>query len=371
MKKYRIIFLSTLALATTAILLKYSKSIGGTDQQNPVVIDSFVPDAKTIASIQKENKKPSRRFRQLYSKVSLDTFQLPKPNSRFLKGLENQLTLLQKVEDDKFGDLNIQVEKLEEVVEIFRSAKSMEDITSALDAYQLSGNGSGKVLFTGYYTPIIRASKVQSSTYKFPVSIDKPDQKDYVIKVVYLRDSSDINDINREGNAILAYTDGTRQLAAFNGDYNRVTIKSDFYKNEEDHDLTNDESVATVKSKNVQKLLVTYNTYDQKDGIKPVGVAKIPLTTNYSVAVDRNYIPMGSVLLAEVPILDDNGNVVRHDLRFVLAQDTGEAIKGAAHVDLYMGEGDAAKESIKHMKKYGRLWLLLPKEKPKVLAQNL
>jgi membrane-bound lytic murein transglycosylase A len=365
MKKYWIIFLSTLTLASSAVLIRFGKSLLGNERQNPVAIDSFVPDAKTIASIQKDNKKPNRRFRQLYSKVSLDSFKLPKPDTRFLKGLENQLTLLKKVEDDKFGDLNVQVEQLEEVVDIFRSAKNIEEITTSLDAYQLSGDGRGNVKFTGYYSPVIRASKTQDELYKYPVSIDKPDKKDDNLKVVYLRDRSDITDINREGTAILHYTDGTRQLAAFNGDYNRVTIESEIEG--ENHDLTTTEESNTK----VKKLLVTYNTYDQKGGVQPIGAAKVPLTPNCSIAVDKNYIPLGGVLLAEVPILDDKGNIIRYDLRFVLAQDSGSGIKGAAHVDLYMGEGDSAENRIKNMNKYGRLWLLLPKESPKVLAQNL
>ena len=107
-----------------------------------------------------------------------------------------------------------------------------------------------------------------------------------------------------------------------------------------------------------------------------MGVSKVPLTSDFTIAVDDNYIPLGSVLLAEIPILSANGSLIRTEMRFVVAQDRGSKIKGVSHVDLYMGEGDDAKERIKNMHKYGHIWLLLPKNaepaaRNKALAQKL
>ena len=71
--------------------------------------------------------------------------------------------------------------------------------------------------------------------------------------------------------------------------------------------------------------------------------------------------------------IDEKGNFVRSELRFILAQDTGSAIIGSGHIDLYMGEGETGRKRIEFMNQSGRVWLLLPKEasEKKLLAQNL
>jgi membrane-bound lytic murein transglycosylase len=153
-----------------------------------------------------------------------------------------------------------------------------------------------------------------------------------------------------EGVAYLQFPDGERRVVAYDGDSRKI-------------ESNDDESGYT-------------SVFTQRDKNRAMGVAKVPLTTDFTVAVDANYIPLGSVLLAEIPILDGNGNLVRSEMRFVVAQDKGSKIKGISHVDLYMGEGDGAKNRIKDMNKYGRMWLLLPKtsekDKPsKSLAQKM
>ena len=154
------------------------------------------------------------------------------------------------------------------------------------------------------------------------------------------------------------FPDGEKRLVAFDGDYRKV------YE-EVDNELGNESEPKKVLARYTSVMSTKY------EKSKPMGAAKIPLTSDVTVAVDNDYIPLGAVLLAEVPILDEQGNLIRMDLRFVLAQDTGSKIQGTGHVDLYMGEGDGAKNRIKNMNKYGRVWLLLPKEKTKILAQNL
>jgi membrane-bound lytic murein transglycosylase A len=366
MKKYRILFFYSIMLAMTLIVARtWREQSKQTDTPQAVALDSFLPDAKTVKAELKKTGKSHRRFRELYKKVNIAALTLPKTNTnaRFLKGLEQQLTLLKKAADDTYGDLTVNAEDLRDVVDIIRHAKSNEDIFASLDAYQICGNGSGDVTFTGYYSPVIRASKYQSAMYKYPVSLNLPDKKSESLHIVYLKDGADKDLINKEGTAILQLTDGTRHFVAFNGDYNRVKVDEG-----ENHDLTDNNLTSEP-----QKMLVTYNVYQNTSGeqIRPVGAAKVPLTADYSVAVDKNIIPLGSVLLAEVPIMNDKGQIIRHEYRFLLAQDTGSAIKGAK-IDLYMGEGDKAKDKMDTMKAPGRVWLLLPhKEEKKLVAQNL
>jgi membrane-bound lytic murein transglycosylase A len=105
----------------------------------------------------------------------------------------------------------------------------------------------------------------------------------------------------------------------------------------------------------------------------PKGAGHVPLTTEYSIAVDRRYIPMGSCLLAKVPIIDRNNRIDHYEYRILIAQDVGGAIKGPGRVDLYTGVGDKGRQKASALHHYGNLWLLTPKDResdiqPKVTA---
>ncbi|GAB1233061.1 murein transglycosylase A [Ferrigenium sp. UT4] len=89
----------------------------------------------------------------------------------------------------------------------------------------------------------------------------------------------------------------------------------------------------------------------------PLGALGVPLTNEYSIAVDRRSIPLGvPVFLATTqPNSSDPLN------RLVFAQDTGGAIKGAVRADFFWGLGELAGHQAGRMKQSGRLWILFPK----------
>lgn len=93
---------------------------------------------------------------------------------------------------------------------------------------------------------------------------------------------------------------------------------------------------------------------DSDDG--PRGSLNVPLTPGYSVAVDRNVVPLGSLLWLSTTRPDGTALV-----RPVAAQDTGGAITGEVRADLFWGTGDAAGELAGHMKQKGTIWMLWPK----------
>lgn len=72
------------------------------------------------------------------------------------------------------------------------------------------------------------------------------------------------------------------------------------------------------------------------------GASAVPLIGRASVASDRSIIPAGTTLLAEVPLLDNNGKFNgQYELRLMVALDVGGAIKGQ-HFDIYQGIGPDA-----------------------------
>lgn len=135
--------------------------------------------------------------------------------------------------------------------------------------------------------------------------------------------------------------------------------------NEEDEviDSTDNEEVA-VKEIDEQTLSQNPNyVFFKKVNLRLQSSSGQPLTPYTSIATDRRYIPSGAVLLAATPIVDKNEKCKHHALQFVLAQDTGGAIKGTGHVDWYVGKGDRAKKVAERIHHYGQLWLVLPKKK--------
>jgi len=86
------------------------------------------------------------------------------------------------------------------------------------------------------------------------------------------------------------------------------------------------------------------------------GALGLELTPRRSVAVDRSFIPLGSMLYLSADVDAKKEN------RIVFAQDTGGAIKGAVRADLFLGSGDAAMQSAGKLKSDLQLWILMPKK---------
>lgn len=89
----------------------------------------------------------------------------------------------------------------------------------------------------------------------------------------------------------------------------------------------------------------------------PLGALGVPLTNEYSIAIDPKTIPLGSpVFLATT---QPNTNIPLN--RLMLAQDTGGAIRGPVRADFFWGFGEKAASQAGRMKQKGRMWVLFPK----------
>lgn len=87
----------------------------------------------------------------------------------------------------------------------------------------------------------------------------------------------------------------------------------------------------------------------------PRGAQGVPLTPGRSIAVDKDSIPYGT------PVWLASTGPVMNLQRLVLAQDTGNAIVGAVRADYFVGWGPAAGEIAGRLKQPLRLWVLWPK----------
>jgi len=87
----------------------------------------------------------------------------------------------------------------------------------------------------------------------------------------------------------------------------------------------------------------------------PRGAQGVPLTPGRSIAVDKDSIPYGTPVW-----LVSNGPAANLQ-RLVLAQDTGSAIVGAVRADYFTGWGPQAGELAGRLKQPLRLWVLWPR----------
>ena len=89
----------------------------------------------------------------------------------------------------------------------------------------------------------------------------------------------------------------------------------------------------------------------------PIGALGVPLTGEFSGAVDKKYITLGAPLFLATTHPDAPTQGLN---RLIIAQDTGAAIKGAVRVDYFWGYGEAAGQIAGKQNYTGYVWQLLP-----------
>jgi membrane-bound lytic murein transglycosylase A len=92
----------------------------------------------------------------------------------------------------------------------------------------------------------------------------------------------------------------------------------------------------------------------------PIGALGVPLHAQFSVAVDRRYVPLGApvYLATTFPLSEEPLE------RLMAAHDTGGAIRGVARADFFWGTGADAGALAGRMRQQGRMWLLWPIGEP-------
>src|SRR6266404_854191 len=92
----------------------------------------------------------------------------------------------------------------------------------------------------------------------------------------------------------------------------------------------------------------------------PIGALNIALTAEYSLAVDRRFVPLGSpvYLASTYPLSEERLE------RLMAAHDTGGAIRGVVRADFFWGGGKDAGALAGRMRQQGKMWLLWPRGEP-------
>jgi len=272
-----------------------------------------------------------------------------------------------------------------------------------------------KVLFTGYYQPVIDGSLTQTDEYRYPLyrkpadlivaeqvhltpvmrvekSVGrvegeqfKPYHSRYDIEeggvlrgrgleIAWLKDPVEVFFLHIQGSGIIRLPDGGRMsvgYAAQNGRPYRSIGR-----------LLIDRGKVSKDEMSMQRLRQYLNDHRQErneifaynesyvffriNPEGPLGSLEVPLTAGRSIATDAGLFPKGALawIRTEMPILDDAGRLAgwRPIARFVLNQDTGGAIRGFRRADYYFGTGDDAGALAGYMNRPGTMFFLLLKQ---------
>jgi membrane-bound lytic murein transglycosylase A len=92
-----------------------------------------------------------------------------------------------------------------------------------------------------------------------------------------------------------------------------------------------------------------------------IGSSGVVLTPRRSMAVDRAFVAAATPIWVETRAPDKTG-AVKPWRQLLVAQDTGEGIRGAVRGDIYWGHDAEATSIAGHMGGKGRAWLLLPRD---------
>lgn len=358
----RIIILDFLFLAACITIFwlgRAASPVGAMD--TGIKIPFRVPDSEIAASasrpatpealkeMPKEALKSRTTKRKLHSAVLSPGHPETIPYLSFdpdmLKAMYEQANYLRRSDVKEKGASGISKADMLRTVELLQNVQLLDPsvLLTTFDFYGIkTGYKKNRVRMTGYYTPVIQASRVRTKKFSVPMyrrpesevpnpaAIEDGALEGRGMELAWLPSKKALKDAQLQGNCLVEYPDGERQHFGFGG---------------------------SVKGKGGRYVFFTPvdNTV--------LGCGNFPLTAGYSVAVDPRFIPIGSTLLAELPNIDASGRQNGYTYRIIFAQDRGGAILTTKRMDLYSGVGKKGLQEAHKINRYGRLWLLLPKEK--------
>jgi membrane-bound lytic murein transglycosylase A len=262
-----------------------------------------------------------------------------------LQAMYEQANFLRRKDTPVRGASGISKNDMLRTVEMLQSIQLLDPnvLLTTFDFYSINTDlKKDKVRVTGYYTPLIKASRVQTPEFSFPMlrrpdsgvpspaSIEAGALAGKGLELAWLPSKKELRNAQLQGSCLIEFPDGKREHFGFGG--------------------------------SVKGTGGTYVFFKEVDE-KVLGAGFFPLTAGYSVAVDTRYIPIGSTMLAELPDIDAAGRLKGYTYRIIFAQDRGGAIKTTKRIDLYCGMGQQGLQEARKINRFGRLWLLLPKEK--------
>jgi membrane-bound lytic murein transglycosylase A len=291
----------------------------------------------------------------------------------------------------------------------------VKQIKKDFDFYQSVGsNGWGKVLFTGYYEPMLSCRVTSDDVYKYPLykkpddiieidlslfgadfprnklaariagkkvlpyfSREEIDQNKALngrnLEMLWCRDLVDIYFLQVQGSGKADLGGGDIVSILYDGQNGRQYKSLGKYLIDKGAIAKENMSMPAIREylrthpDEVVQLLNQNPSYVffRMDMGPSLGNISVPLTPGRSIATDSKLLPKGALAFIETqkPVIENGA--IREWLpftRFVLNQDAGGAIKGPGRVDLFWGQGSEAELSAGYMQQEGKLYFLIRKK---------
>lgn len=274
-------------------------------------------------------------------------------------------------------------------------------------------DGSGEVLLTGYYEPVLEARRLPEPPFVHPVygvpddlvtadlasfgmaadtdglvgrvvdaelvpypdraAIDRGEGVPAGTDVLgWVADRVDLFFLHVQGSGTLVFEDGVRVRAGYAVSNGREYRSIGRLLIDEGAVPAAEMSMQAIRSylaehpDQLERVLsynpryVFFRRLDPEGG--PLGCFGVPLTAGRSIATDLRLLPAPVVALLDGSLPSVDG-ADRAFSRLVVNQDTGSSIVGPGRVDLFFGAGAEAGELAGRTKHLGRLYVLLPRRR--------
>jgi membrane-bound lytic murein transglycosylase A len=293
--------------------------------------------------------------------------------------------------------------------------QKVERIKNEFRLYRAVGSdGSGKVLFTGYYEPMLSCRLAADETYRYPlyrrpddiIEVDltqfgngfprsklfgRLDNKKVVpyytrkeidrkkalsgrgLEILWCSDIVDISFLQVQGSGKVDLGNGDILSVLYDGangwpykgigryliDTGEMTKENMSMQAIREYLRTHPDQLTTILDQNPSYVFFRLDTGPS------IGSIGVPLTPGRSIATDSKLFPKGALafIATQKPVIENNA--IKEWVpftRFVMNQDTGGAIKGAGRADVFFGYGAEAELTAGYMQHEGELYFLVRKK---------
>ncbi len=250
---------------------------------------------------------------------------------------------------------------------------------SNFQPYQIfDDNGGDRGIYTGYYSPVIPASRTKTAEFNEPLMAIPTDGRAYkgvpkktiseqqIGRVLYWANIVDVQNIQIQGSGMLKLTDGTMVKLNFAA-VNDMPFKSignelknrgikpagGYSADAVWQHLKKDPALA----RDVINSNPRYVYFYESTPPDVVGKLGTPLSKIRSIAMDDDIYTLGMPVYINTNLSDG-----RKFRRLMIAQDTGSAIRGWIRADIFFGSGDDAYRVAQGQHAMGQMFMLMPKE---------
>ena len=385
--------------------------------------------------LQKQDKKTEKSLKKAEpfigpeTLVALKGFTDDLSRASLEKAITNQLRAMLEQEPStpvRLGSFTLTrarlVETLEAFLGILNQDLPIEEFNKKMSEefvlYRVGKGKNKKVLFTGYYRPVIEASLKRTPLYRYPI-YQMPEQSPQRVKyrsgiqlvgtntgikkiresyaekkawrrftreeidrkgvlkgqgleVAWLKDDLERFFLHIQGSGMLKFADGTRQGVGYQGSNQHtytgigklmiqdgaIEISQGSMQGIKKYFVDHPQDIAKYLYQNKRYIFFTLN-----DDEGPRGSGGGELVGGRSIATDKSIYPAGGLAFIKIrqPVLNENNEIIRWQpiSRFVVDQDTGSAIRGAGRGDLYFGTGQIAGAKAGHYHERGEVYYLI------------